>query len=322
VRQKISAREFLADLRDGLSDTQLREKYGLSEDQLDKILNKLVDAGRITKQELDSRKVQGGDILSFNAPPETPNPVISVTPSHESTYNLADQGGQPSGNQSSTSQGYQQSPEREVLSTCTRNAWIGISAGLFLTVFGLRLGGIVDRTGILSILFMLGGVGLYIWGCYYLVKRKGYRGAFALWGLLAPIGLLMLLLLPNKYSPVGHPVRSAVAFRVWPAILSLFVPGLGQMVQGRILAGLLVSANVVLYLVPLFVTHNVNYDVQTPSLLIAVGVWLGSVLDVFLYRNSLGPRLVRDLLTALLVLLLFCGVGLFGTFFVLPHLHI
>ena len=47
--------------------------------------------------------------------------------------------------------------------------------------------------------------------------------------------------------------------RVYSAVLSLVFPGLGQMVRGRIFAGLLFFANVVLYFVPLFVTHTVEY---------------------------------------------------------------
>jgi hypothetical protein len=103
--------------------------------------------------------------------------------------------------------------------------------------------------------------------------------------------------------------------RVYSAVLSLVFPGLGQMVRGRIFAGLLFFANVVLYFVPLFVTHTVEYDVQTPSLLIAVGVWVCSALDAFLYRSSF-------LVMALLVSLLCFGGGFFGAFFVLPHLDI
>lgn len=103
--------------------------------------------------------------------------------------------------------------------------------------------------------------------------------------------------------------------RVYSAVLSLIVPGLGQLVRGRIFAGLLFFLNVVLYFVPLFITQNVDYDLQTPSLLIAVGVWICSALDAFLYRSSF-------LILALLVSLLFFGTGFFGAFLILPHLDI
>jgi hypothetical protein len=103
--------------------------------------------------------------------------------------------------------------------------------------------------------------------------------------------------------------------RVYSAVLSLIFPGLGQMVRGRIFAGLLFLINVVLYLVPLFITQNVEYDVQTPSLLIAVGVWICSALDAFLYKSSF-------LVLALLISLFCFGAGFFGAFFILPHLDI
>jgi hypothetical protein len=103
--------------------------------------------------------------------------------------------------------------------------------------------------------------------------------------------------------------------RVYSAVLSLIFPGLGQIVRGRIFAGLLFLFNVVLYLVPLFVTQNVEYDVQTPSLLIAVGVWICSALDAFLYKSSF-------LVLALLISLFCFGTGFFGAFFILPHLDI
>jgi hypothetical protein len=103
--------------------------------------------------------------------------------------------------------------------------------------------------------------------------------------------------------------------RISSAVLSLILPGLGQMIRGRILAGLLFFLNVVLYCVPLFVTQHVEYDVQTPAMLIAVGVWVFSALDAFLYRSSF-------LVLALLVSLFFFGSGFFGAYFILPHLDI
>lgn len=103
--------------------------------------------------------------------------------------------------------------------------------------------------------------------------------------------------------------------RVLSAVLSLVLPGLGQVVRGRVFAGLLFLFNWVLYFIPLFVTNNVGYDVQTPSLLIAVGVWVCSALDAFLVRSSF-------LVLALLVSLFCFGSGFFGAYFVLPDLDI
>ncbi len=103
--------------------------------------------------------------------------------------------------------------------------------------------------------------------------------------------------------------------RVSTAVFSLIIPGLGQILRGRIIAGLLFFLNVLLYGIPLFVTHNIEYDVQTPSLLIALGVWIGSALDAFLYKSSF-------LIMALLVALFFFGSGFLGAFFILPHLDV
>jgi len=103
--------------------------------------------------------------------------------------------------------------------------------------------------------------------------------------------------------------------RVFSAVLSLVFPGLGQMARGRIFAGMLFFFNVVLYFIPLFVTQNIEYNIQNPSLLIAIGVWICSALDAFLYRSSF-------LVMALLVSLFCFGSGFFGAYFILPHLDI
>ena len=100
------------------------------------------------------------------------------------------------------------------------------------------------------------------------------------------------------------------------AIMSLVFPGMGQIVRGRILAGLLFLMNVILYLAPLaFVPQNTEYDIKTQSLLISLIIWAGSSLDAFIYRSSC-------LIMALLVSLLSFGAGFFGSFLVLPNLDI
>jgi len=103
--------------------------------------------------------------------------------------------------------------------------------------------------------------------------------------------------------------------RVYSSVLSLIFPGLGQMARGRFIAGLLFFLNVVLYFIPLFIQQDIQYDVKTPSLLIAVGVWVFSAMDAFLYRSSF-------LVMALLVCLFCFGAGFFGAYFILPHVDI
>ncbi len=54
-KRKIKAKPFVRDLRNGMGDRDLMEKYALSESQLHKLLHKLVDAGAIDEMELFMR---------------------------------------------------------------------------------------------------------------------------------------------------------------------------------------------------------------------------------------------------------------------------
>ena len=51
-KQKIKVKPFVSDLRNGMGDRELMEKYTLSENQLHKVLHRLVDAGTIDEMEL------------------------------------------------------------------------------------------------------------------------------------------------------------------------------------------------------------------------------------------------------------------------------
>jgi hypothetical protein len=53
--RKIKTEPFVMDLRNGLNERELMEKYTLSESQLHKLLHKLVDAGAIDEMELFMR---------------------------------------------------------------------------------------------------------------------------------------------------------------------------------------------------------------------------------------------------------------------------
>ncbi len=54
-KRKIKAKPFVRDLRNGMGDRELMEKYTLSESQLHKVFHKLVDAGAIDEMELFMR---------------------------------------------------------------------------------------------------------------------------------------------------------------------------------------------------------------------------------------------------------------------------
>ena len=54
-KRTIKAKRFVRDLRSGMGDRELMEKYTLSENQLHKVLHRLVDAGAIDEMELFMR---------------------------------------------------------------------------------------------------------------------------------------------------------------------------------------------------------------------------------------------------------------------------
>lgn len=70
AKQSISAKTVLKDLRSGMSDADIREKYGLSEKGLQSLFKKLVEASVISEKELSSRP----------SIPEDPTIVVEVEP--------------------------------------------------------------------------------------------------------------------------------------------------------------------------------------------------------------------------------------------------
>jgi hypothetical protein len=57
MKKRIIAGEFVADLRAGMDDAGLMEKYGLSDSELGKVFDKLIDADLITLDELWKRSL-------------------------------------------------------------------------------------------------------------------------------------------------------------------------------------------------------------------------------------------------------------------------
>ena len=54
-KKTINAKQALTDIRSGMSDTELMEKYGLSDKGLQILLKKLVDVGHLKEHELQAR---------------------------------------------------------------------------------------------------------------------------------------------------------------------------------------------------------------------------------------------------------------------------
>jgi hypothetical protein len=192
-KKRVSLAEVLADIQDGLSDRELMRKHGLSAKQLDKVYEKLVESGRMAQTEVDARKDLLDDVLEFDEVPleESQAPVrapaITAEPDRPALP-------PPPGSGNSLP------PQPE---NWQKKATLGIILGIVLAI----LGGIVPAIGsegvvfrVLGGLMWLTGTGLQIWGCYYLAKGKGYHGAFSMLGVMCCLGLLILLVLPNKYG--------------------------------------------------------------------------------------------------------------------------
>lgn len=73
------------------------------------------------------------------------------------------------------------------------NTNIGVGVGFLLQIMGRAMG------GALGTLLAFAGVVAFIWGCFNYAKGKGYPPALGLLGLLSCIGLLVLVVLPDKY---------------------------------------------------------------------------------------------------------------------------
>jgi hypothetical protein len=55
-KRTIKAKELIKDIRGGMSDFELTKKYGLTEQEFDRVINFLVDAGLVTKRQLEERR--------------------------------------------------------------------------------------------------------------------------------------------------------------------------------------------------------------------------------------------------------------------------
>ncbi len=65
---KIDPREVVQDFRSGMDDESIKEKYGLNDRRLHRLFSKLIDAGVLTADELDQRR------MTATPEPEIPQP--------------------------------------------------------------------------------------------------------------------------------------------------------------------------------------------------------------------------------------------------------
>ena len=68
---------------------------------------------------------------------------------------------------------------------------IGLIAAIFLP-------NLPDLANLLGLVLKFSCLGTFIWGCVELAKAKGYHPAWGALGILTLLGLLILIILPNK----------------------------------------------------------------------------------------------------------------------------
>ena len=78
-----------------------------------------------------------------------------------------------------------------------RNTNIGILGGIILQMAGRSL---LNSGSMLGLLLSFAGSICFIWGCCNYAQGKGYHWAFGFLGLLSCIGLLVLVVLPDKHK--------------------------------------------------------------------------------------------------------------------------
>jgi hypothetical protein len=80
---------------------------------------------------------------------------------------------------------------------------IGVGIGIILQILGrvLAAAGGRDSGGeIIGLILLLVGLGFFVWGCLNYSEGKGYSKWLGLLGLLSCIGLVILVLLPDKHK--------------------------------------------------------------------------------------------------------------------------
>ncbi len=73
AKLKIKVKAFVSDLKSGVDDQTLMEKYNLNEQMLPKLLDQLVSAGHLSEDDLTNRKIFEStqnlvDLFSFTGP--------------------------------------------------------------------------------------------------------------------------------------------------------------------------------------------------------------------------------------------------------------
>ena len=83
-----------------------------------------------------------------------------------------------------------------------RNTNIGVGIGLLLQIGGRVL--LRSGFGVLGLLVIAIGFAAFIWGCGQYAKAKGYSPWLGALGFLSIIGLIVLVLFPDKHKTVSR----------------------------------------------------------------------------------------------------------------------
>ena len=76
---------------------------------------------------------------------------------------------------------------------------IGVGIGIVLQIIGRVLMNQQGGLAIVGLVLALVGAGAFIWGCVNYAQGKGYHPALGLLGLLRCLGLIVLVVLPDKH---------------------------------------------------------------------------------------------------------------------------
>lgn len=88
---------------------------------------------------------------------------------------------------------------------------IGVGIGIVLEIAGRVMLGIARENitlGAIGGVTLLVGVVFFIWGCMSYAEAKGYSALLGLLGLFSCVGLLILIILPDKNKDGGPTIGS------------------------------------------------------------------------------------------------------------------
>jgi hypothetical protein len=228
-RRSISAKAVVADIKKGLSDSELMNRHELNQGQLQKIFAQLIKAGYVAKEAVEERGQKETAALSS----EPPRPVL---PKEDTPKPSPRQVSKPAAPQPSS----RSLPlSREEAGRFSRNGLFLIFASYVLWT----MGGIFDalarradpesflRGELMGLLLFLSGIGGFvtvILGCLWRVRGLGQHPAWAVVAPLFWLNIIVMVALPNRYEPESGRRGlwlgvSVLVMLLWIMMLTLFI---------------------------------------------------------------------------------------------------